>query len=239
MPHICVNIGSDYGLSPIRCQAITFTNVGLFSIRFLGTKFYYFLSRQFIWICHLPKWWPFCPGRDELTWLRLHIHVFLSTSTLISEYVWYIFSPFWEWVWDISVEHSPLASQEYQQPWYWPGPGKIKGSCLDEGWLCWYMPSHWVRIENANIFDCLKIKSRMTRVSLIVSKCFVACLFVVQYTYLWYNNRFSRHLYHNTYMYLRIYQWVLYSLQTSWNCPLTLYMLLNDCSKYKRFIFIF
>ena len=34
-----VNIGSDNGLLPTQCQAITWTNAGLLSIRFLGTYF--------------------------------------------------------------------------------------------------------------------------------------------------------------------------------------------------------
>ena len=45
MPHIGVNesgqliIGSDNGLSPIRHQAIIYTNAGLLSIGTLGAKF--------------------------------------------------------------------------------------------------------------------------------------------------------------------------------------------------------
>ena len=29
-------------------------------------EFCHFHSRKCIWNCRLPKWWPFCPGRDEL-----------------------------------------------------------------------------------------------------------------------------------------------------------------------------
>ena len=30
------------------------------------SEFYHFRSRKCIWNCRLPKWQPFCPGRDEL-----------------------------------------------------------------------------------------------------------------------------------------------------------------------------
>ena len=67
-----VIIDSGNGLSPGLRQAITWTN-GLLSIGLLGTSFSEILIRilsfsfkKYIWNCHLPKWWPFCPGRDEL-----------------------------------------------------------------------------------------------------------------------------------------------------------------------------
>ena len=70
-----VSIGSGNGLSPIRCQAITWTNADLLSIGPLGTNF------SDIWIkCNFSfmkmylkmlsaTWQPFCPGRDGL---KLH-----------------------------------------------------------------------------------------------------------------------------------------------------------------------
>ena len=39
MPHIYVSVGSDNGLSPVRHQAITWSNAGLLSIGPLGTNF--------------------------------------------------------------------------------------------------------------------------------------------------------------------------------------------------------
>ena len=38
-------------------------------------------SRKFIWNCRLPKWQPFCPGRDELieirVWISNYAHCFM------------------------------------------------------------------------------------------------------------------------------------------------------------------
>ena len=77
--HICVTnltiIGSDDGLAPGRCLAITWTNVGILLIWPLGTNF----SEIFIEIqtisfkkIHLKmssgKWRPFCLGLNVLTW---------------------------------------------------------------------------------------------------------------------------------------------------------------------------
>ena len=57
---------SDNGLSPVRCQAITWTNAGVLSIGLIGTNFneiwIVILSRKCIWKCLLPKWQPSCPG---------------------------------------------------------------------------------------------------------------------------------------------------------------------------------
>ena len=41
-----VNIGSDNGLSPIRRQAIIWTNAGLLSIKPLGTNFKLFINEN-------------------------------------------------------------------------------------------------------------------------------------------------------------------------------------------------
>ena len=68
-----VIIASGNGLSPVRHQAITWTNAGLLSIGPLGTylsefesEFYHFHSRKCNWKCRLPKGRPFCPWGDEL-----------------------------------------------------------------------------------------------------------------------------------------------------------------------------
>ena len=45
----------------IYCQLDSWEQI---SMKF-ESQFYHFHSRKFIWKC-LPKWWPFCPGRDEL-----------------------------------------------------------------------------------------------------------------------------------------------------------------------------
>ena len=70
----CVSIGSHNGLSPVRRQAIIWTNAGLLSIGSLGTIFSEILIKiqNFSFIkMHLKissaKWRPFCPERDELS----------------------------------------------------------------------------------------------------------------------------------------------------------------------------
>ena len=69
----CISIGSDDCLAPIRYQAIISTSAGLLSIRPLGTNFSKILIKiqDFSFTeMHLNivsvKWWPFCPGGDEL-----------------------------------------------------------------------------------------------------------------------------------------------------------------------------
>ena len=69
----CVSIGSDNGLSPVRRQAIIWTNSGLLSIEPLGTIFseILFEIQNFSFMkMHLKisavKWRPFCPEGDEL-----------------------------------------------------------------------------------------------------------------------------------------------------------------------------
>ena len=67
-------IGSGNGLSLVRakplsepmlvyCQLDPWEQV---SVKF-ESEFYPFHSRKCIWKCRLPKWWPFCPGEDDLT----------------------------------------------------------------------------------------------------------------------------------------------------------------------------
>ena len=76
-----VSIGSGNGLSPVRCQAITWTNADLLSIGLLGTTFseirigilsFSFKKMQLKY--RLPKWRPFCPDGDGLIG-HLHAHV--------------------------------------------------------------------------------------------------------------------------------------------------------------------
>ena len=66
-----VSIGSDNGLSPIRRQAIIWTNAGILLIEPLGTKFSEMLiktvhSRKYIWKCRLRNGGHFVQGR----WVR-------------------------------------------------------------------------------------------------------------------------------------------------------------------------
>ena len=68
-----VSISSGNGLSPVRCQAITWTNAAYcqldsweqISVKF-ESEFHHFHSRKCIWNCRLPIRRPFCPGGDEL-----------------------------------------------------------------------------------------------------------------------------------------------------------------------------
>ena len=76
--HICVGnltiIGSDNGLSHGRCQAITWTNVGILLIGPLGTNFsemligiHTFLFKKIHLKMSSGKWRPFCLGLNVLT----------------------------------------------------------------------------------------------------------------------------------------------------------------------------
>ena len=72
--HICISkiisIGSDYGLSPGRCQAIIWTSVGILSIWPLGTNFnlnrssYIFIQENafenVVWKMVAMLSWPLC-----------------------------------------------------------------------------------------------------------------------------------------------------------------------------------
>ena len=75
--HICVSkitiIGSDNDLSPDRCQAIIWTNVGILFIQTIGTNFSEILSKIHTFSfkkMHLKmlsaKWRPFCLGLNVL-----------------------------------------------------------------------------------------------------------------------------------------------------------------------------
>ena len=67
-----VSIGSDISLSPIRCQAIIWTNIDLLSIEPLGTKLceiplkiQYFSLIKMLFKMSSPKWRPFCPDLER------------------------------------------------------------------------------------------------------------------------------------------------------------------------------
>ena len=66
------------------------------------SELYHFLSRKFIWKCRLPKWWPFCPGGDELissterTWTVMR-KLQLTTSDAIPPIHWKTLI-IWEWI---------------------------------------------------------------------------------------------------------------------------------------------
>ena len=71
-----VSIGSDNGLSPGRRQPIIWTNADILLIRHRGTHFNEILFEILIFSfkkMHLNmssvKWWPFCPGEDELKYV--------------------------------------------------------------------------------------------------------------------------------------------------------------------------
>ena len=88
---ICVSkftiIGSDNGLSPIRRQAIIWTNAGILLIRTLGTNFSEILIQ--IHTFSIKKMWsgkcrPFCLGLNVLTCEAGHFHaVFLLYKSAI------------------------------------------------------------------------------------------------------------------------------------------------------------
>ena len=85
-----VSIGSDNGLSPVRRQAITWTNAHLLSIGPLGTKFgqirikTHKFSFKKMHFKSSAKRRPFCPGEDELTytWVRRPFHKWLMSLHL-------------------------------------------------------------------------------------------------------------------------------------------------------------
>ena len=89
-PVYWVSIGSDNGLSPVRLQAITWTNAGLLLIEPLQAYFIeiwiktqqYSLKKMHFKISS-AKCWPFCLGGDELThWGRV-THICVSKLTII------------------------------------------------------------------------------------------------------------------------------------------------------------
>ena len=76
MNRVC--IGLDNGFLPIRRQAIIWSNAGILLIGPIGTNFSQIVFKIQIFSfkkMHLKissvKWWPFCPGGDELTHWKL------------------------------------------------------------------------------------------------------------------------------------------------------------------------
>ena len=72
-------IGSNNGLSPARCQAITWTGAGIVWIALLGTNFSQILidienfhSRKCIWKCHLQNLQPFYLSLNVLNIPKQH-----------------------------------------------------------------------------------------------------------------------------------------------------------------------
>ena len=68
-----VSIGSGNGLWPVRRQAITWTNAGIWwalGINFsvIRIEMHNFSLWKCIWKCRLPNWRPFCPEGGELKW---------------------------------------------------------------------------------------------------------------------------------------------------------------------------
>ena len=93
--HICVGkltiIGSENGLSPVRRQAIIWTNAGILLIRTLGTIFSEFLSKVHRFSfkkmrlkVSSAKWRPFCLGLNELNG-NIHRWIRCLYSSLISQ----------------------------------------------------------------------------------------------------------------------------------------------------------
>ena len=81
-----VSIGSDNGLSPIRRQAIIWTNADLLSVWNLGTNFskvlikmnkriyeYHYHTKMHLKMSP-AKWRPFWPGGDELSYHVTSLH---------------------------------------------------------------------------------------------------------------------------------------------------------------------
>ena len=78
MTHICASeltiIGSDNGLSPVRRQAIIWTNAGILSIRILGTtvseilgEIHTFALEEMYLNVYSAKWRQFCLGLTMLS----------------------------------------------------------------------------------------------------------------------------------------------------------------------------
>ena len=88
--HICVgfltNIGSDNGLSPVRRQAIIWTNAGLSSIAPLGTNFrkifaeiITFLFKEMYLKVSSAKWRPLCLGLNVFM-IHINLPIYLLYS---------------------------------------------------------------------------------------------------------------------------------------------------------------
>ena len=93
--------GAGNGLSPVRHQAITWTNDGLCSLNpweQISVKFEIVIhSGKCIWKCRLPNWRPFCPGRDELMYMNFSVHSVVcweycsAPNLLMTKHLWVIY----------------------------------------------------------------------------------------------------------------------------------------------------
>ena len=164
MTHICVDnltiIDSDNGLSPGRCQAIIWTNAGIWWIRPLRTSFGEILIEiQTFWFKKMrlnvssTKWRPFCLGHNVLT------------SWLLNKMAFYWLYFFYEYVCILieislrSVPQDPIVNK-------WVLVQKINGLVTNR-WLafiwdfrrfCWppwmtsYSPWNYYRISSSQNF---------------------------------------------------------------------------------------
>ena len=87
------NVASDNGLSPIRCQAIIWTNAAVLSIRRQETYFSEISSkiRKFsVNKMHLKmssvKWWPFCLGLNVFNGHQLQYNETVTNTTAVIQY---------------------------------------------------------------------------------------------------------------------------------------------------------
>ena len=117
-----VSIGSDNGLSPVRRQAIIWTNAVLFSIVPSGTKFSEIRIKiqDFSFMkMHLKissaKRRPFCPGKDELRWVSEWCPI-LQEPSVIRGHVYSV----WELFVGILCAACVNSDKTYQaRPAYW------------------------------------------------------------------------------------------------------------------------
>ena len=98
-----VSIGSGNGLSPVRHQAIAWTNADLLSIGPLGTRFseikienvtFSFKKMHLKMLC--VKWRPFCPGEMSLIWRK---YTQLWAVTAVHDDGLAVLAPLTHWGW--------------------------------------------------------------------------------------------------------------------------------------------
>ena len=78
---------SLFDVKPLPEPMLIFCKLDLWeqvSVKF-QSEYYHFHSRKCIWICHLPKWWPFCPGEDELRhrWVSVSNKIYAGVITYL------------------------------------------------------------------------------------------------------------------------------------------------------------
>ena len=111
-----VIIGSDNGLSPVRRQAITWTNVGILLIGPLGTNFSEILIETHTFSfkkTHLKlssgKWCPFCLGLNVLKWILDIFVTYLPLRVLPSYWnhgMYMLTALLWG---NFGVDHRPIS----------------------------------------------------------------------------------------------------------------------------------